>query len=224
PGTVYATEFVLTIDGSNYPLRFRTTDAGKSWRELAATPGDIETRSWHVVLAVDPKNADHVFANDAYVLYESKDGGQRWTQLSVLPRSDDWVNMTFDASNNWVTTGDRDLYSYSVPSKQWGSREGNLQVTEFWDLTLDPKDPDRAYGIAQDHFDAMRFDGSILWQSLPGDAGNEYGKVLIDPINTQRLYVFDPLDPDNLVRRSTDGGNHWTTIRTTSADSSEKEA
>src|SRR5262249_50716451 len=72
PGTVYATEFVLTIDGSNSPLRFRTTDAGKSWRELAATPGDIETRSWHVVLAVDPKNADHVFANDAYVLYESK--------------------------------------------------------------------------------------------------------------------------------------------------------
>jgi hypothetical protein len=229
PSIVYATSFYEDINGNFSVLRYRTSNSGQTWAPLTATPGKVEDRSFHVVLAVDPTDANHVFANDAYALYESKDGGRTWAKAESI--GDDWVNMTFDAGHNGVATGDRDIHSYNVAAKKWDAREGNLQVTEFWDLTLDPQNPDLAYGVAQDHLDAMKFQGDVLWHYMPdaqhpGDAGggDEYGKVLVDPTNSNLLYVFDPLDPANFVRRSTDGGNHWTTIRTTNSYPSEKAA
>ena len=191
-------------------LRFRTANGGQTWKKLAATPGTVEDRSWHVVIAVDPKNANHVFANDAYTLYESTDGGLSWTAAENI--GDDWVNMTFDAHNNGVVTADRNVYRYQPKTKTWLGREGNLQVTQFYDITLDPQNTDRAYGVAQDHFDAGRFQGTILWDYMsPG--GGETGKVLVAANNSKMIYVSDPLDcVANLVRRSTNGGSNWKTI------------
>jgi hypothetical protein len=42
--------------------------------------------------------------------------------------------------------------------------------------------------------------------------GGETGKVLVHPNHSNHLYVSNPLNPGNLVRRSTDGGQSWTTI------------
>ena len=77
-----------------------------------------------------------------------------------------------------------------------------------------------AYGVAQDHFDAGKFQGTILWDYM-SPAGGETGKVLVAPKNSNSLYVSDPLDRvANLVRRSTNGGANWTTIyqRTTATE------
>ena len=48
---------------------------------------------------------------------------------------------------------------------------------------------------------------------MSGGSG-ETGKVLVDPANSNRLYASNPLDPANLVRRSTNGGGTWSTILT----------
>jgi hypothetical protein len=42
--------------------------------------------------------------------------------------------------------------------------------------------------------------------------GGETGKVLVDPTNTGRLYVSNPLKPTAFVARSTDAGLTWTVI------------
>src|SRR5262249_31991782 len=110
-------------------------------------------------------------------------------------------------------TADRNVYTYQPGPKQWIAREGNLQVTELYDITLNPQNIDSAFGIAQDHVASMKFSGSILWDFMPG-GGGETGKLLVDPSNAGQLYVSDPLYPPNLVRRSTNGGGSWTTILT----------
>jgi photosystem II stability/assembly factor-like uncharacterized protein len=211
-GTVYVTLFYTDIDGTDSVLRYKTTDGGTNWKKLTATSGTPELRTWHVVLAVDPRNANHVFANDEYQLFESTNGGVSWNKAEAI--CDDWVNMTFDANNNGVVTADRNIYLYEPKTKKWSAREGNLQVTQLYDITLDPQNVDQVYGVSQDHWDAMKYAGSILWNYM-SPAGGEIGKVIVDPTNTNRLYVSDPLDPvANLVVRSTNGGSNWKTIFT----------
>src|SRR5262249_11893541 len=90
-------------------------------------------------------------------------------------------------------------------------RMGNLQLTQFYDITLDPQNPDIVYGVAQDHSDAMKFGGDLQWHYMNG-GGHETGKVLVDPTNPNLIYVSDPLHPDHLVDRSFDGGQTWENI------------
>ena len=219
-GRVYVTVFNNDINGDLSVKRYRTTDNAQSWHPLAATPGTPETRSWHVLLGVDPKDGKHVFANDAYSLYESKDSGQTWKRADVSDSKnigDDWVNIAFDARDKVVVTADRGVYHYDPATKAWEQHCGNLQVTQLYDITLTPQNVDRCYGIAQDHTASFKFTGSILWNKMPGGSG-ETGKVLVDPANDKRLYASNPLAPKTaLVVTSTDGGQSWKVIHTDSS-------
>lgn len=214
-GTLYVA--YLSLDAALNPAihRARTTNGGTSWAALAPTPGSLESRSWHLVLGVDPTNDKHVFANDAYSLWESADGGGTWKRADKIGQNtigDDWVNIAFDPKGRVAVTADRDVYRYEPKTKSWHSREGNLQVTLFYDVTLDPSDPDVAYGVAQDHPWAMKFTGSDEWAYMEG-GGSETGKVLVDPTDTSRVYVSNPLDPAHFVARSGDAGQTWKVIR-----------
>jgi photosystem II stability/assembly factor-like uncharacterized protein len=214
-GTLYTA--YLSVDSSQNVVihRARTANGGSTWTALNATPGSVETRSWHLLLGVDPTDDKHVFANDAYALYESKDRGMTWTradQTSKLTIGDDWVNIAFDPKGRVVVTADRDVYRYEPKTKTWHSKEGNLQVTLFYDVTPDPLSPDVVYGVAQDHPFAMKFTGSDEWAYMEG-GGSETGKVLVDPTDTDRIYVSNPLDPAHFVARSTDAGVTWKVIR-----------
>lgn len=211
-GTVYTVVFENELEGGTLVGRYRTRNGGDSWTKLEPTPGTPELRSWHLVLAIHPEKHDHVLVNDAYVLFESEDGGKTWTQAETI--GDDWVNAVFAPQSTLVVTADRNVYRYHHSSNSWLEREGNLALTQFYDITLDLQDPDRLYGVGQDHPDAMRFGGSILWSYLP-KGGGETGKVLVDPTNSDLLYVSHPLDPANLVQRSNDGGQNWTTVLST---------
>jgi hypothetical protein len=90
------------------------------------------------------------------------------------------------------------------------TKEGTLQVTTFYDITPDPLDKHVVYGIAQDHPGALAFGGTTDWSYL--GTGGEMGKVLVDPTNTVRIYVSNPLSPTTFVTRSSNGGQSWTTI------------
>lgn len=195
--------------------RVRTSNGGSSWTPLNATGGSLENRSWHLLLGVDPTNDKHVFANDAYSVWESVDSGSTWSRADQTPKltiGDDWVNIAFDPKGRVVMTADRDVYRYEPKSKTWHSKEGNLQVTLFYDVTLDPSNLEIVYGVAQDHPFPMKYTGSDEWAYMEG-AGGETGKVLVDPSDTSRIYVSNPLDPATFVSRSTDEGQTWKVIR-----------
>ena len=216
-GEVYVTVFNNNINGDLSVNRYRTTDNAQSWQPLTATPGTPETRSWHVLLGVDPKDSKHIFANDSYSLYESKDAGHSWKRADVAEGNDigsDWVNISFDARNDAVVTADQGVYHFDFGSNKWEHRCGNLQVASLYTITLTPQTIDRCYGIAQDYSAGFKFTGSVLWNTMPGGSG-ETGKVLVDPADKARLYVSDPLAPKTgLVKTSTDGGQNWKVIHT----------
>jgi photosystem II stability/assembly factor-like uncharacterized protein len=211
-GVVYAA-YLVGSSATAIVHRAKGSDSGQSWTSLAATPGTPESRSWHLVLAVDPANDNHVLVNDAYALYECKDGGSTWTradQVGANAIGDDWVNATFSTNGVALVSADRNVYRYASKQGAWDSKEGNLQVTTFYDITPDPLDTQVLYGISQDHPRALAFSGTAEWAYI--STGTETGKVLVDPTDTNRLYVSNPLDPTQFVTRSSNGGQTWKTI------------
>ena len=222
-GIVYASMLVVGANPSPPPAlaitavqRFRTNDGGATWTVLNPTPGKLESRSWHLLLGVDPADGNHVFVNDSYSLYESFDGGNTWSRadagIGYLKRinSFDWVNLTFDANGEAVLTADQGVLRYDPATKSWTSLIGDLQVSEFYTISLDPQTAAVAYAVGQDIF-SEKFTGQTVWNVMESGI-NETGKIIVDPKNSNQLYAFNPLDTNNFVMQSPDGGVTWTNI------------
>jgi photosystem II stability/assembly factor-like uncharacterized protein len=238
--TIYATVFDLSL-GQGWltkgvpggaPIRFVTTNGGQTWTSMNQLPGELsanpavnafasnptaEFRFWHVLLATDPTNSKVVYANEAYTLFRSPDGGQTWTQDA--PFKDDFDGMSFDAGGGLALFGDRSIYRSTDEGSTWIARPGSLQTTEFYDLTPSQTGANVAFGVAQDHGFYLSYTGQSVW-GYAGD-GMETGKALLDPQNPLRLYGYDPLEhpdvnnnpiPGNILLRSDDGGVSWMPI------------
>jgi hypothetical protein len=173
---------------------------------------------------VDPKNPSHVFANDSYCIFESTDSGATWSRADsgigfrnfIDPF--DWVNIAFDSGDNVILTADQGVLKYSpsnAAGQQWSSLMGNLEVSEFYTVSLDPSNAGAAYAIGQD-ISAQRYSGDLVWNIMDSSI-SEIGKILVDPNDSSLLYAFNPLAPGNLVMRSKDGGNTWNGIYSTGA-------
>jgi photosystem II stability/assembly factor-like uncharacterized protein len=199
--------------------RFRTSDGGATWTPLAASGGTFESRSWHLLLAVDPGNNKHVFVNDAYSLWESRDSGKTWTQadagIGYLKGINhfDFVNLSFDMSGDAIVTADQGVLRYQPEKKNWTSLMGNLEVSEFYTITLDPNTASVAYAVGQDIFSEKFASSQTVWNVMEGGLG-ETGKILVDPNNTNQLFGFNPGDSKNFVMHSPDAAVTWNTIFT----------
>ena len=216
-GVVYVS--MLTVSGSAAPTavqRFSTSDGGTSWSALAASGGGLEGRSWHLLLGVDPGDDSHIFVNDSYYLNESTDGGATWSHADnnvgylAIINPFDWVNITFDANRNALLTADQGVVLYDPANQSWSSLMGNLQVSEFYTIALDPETANVAYAVGQDIF-CEKYTGGYAWNVMEHGIG-ELGKILVDFTNSNQLYGFNPRSLSNFVMQSPDGGSTWTTI------------
>jgi hypothetical protein len=202
--TLYATVFDLGLGNlpDGMPHRYSTNNGGALWSSLPALPGPDEPRYWHVVLSVYPTYPGVVFVNGDHELYYSVNGGKAWQAIY----SEDPVGAYFDLTGALVLVGDRGIYR-ATQTVGFQNRQGNLQDAELYTLTLDPNNPQVAYGIAQDQIYGMKFNGVPTWNYLGG--GDEVGKVLVDPNNSSRLYEYDPNNATSFVYLSNDGGATW---------------
>ena len=222
-GVVYVSMLTVGANPSPPPTlavtaiqRFSTSDGGASWTPLQPSPGGFESRWWHLLLGVDPENENHVFVNDAYSLFESLDGGNTWSQadagIGYLKRINhfDFVNLTFDANGKALVTADQGVLRYDPASQGWTSLMGNLEVSEFYTIGLDPSSASVAYAVGQDIF-SEKFTGQTVWNVMEGGIG-ETGKIIVDPTNSNQLFAFNPLDTNNFVMQSPDAGATWKAI------------
>jgi hypothetical protein len=230
PGVVYISMLTVGANPNPQPAlalhiqRFRTSDGGASWTALAssgipgAAPskrGGLEDRSWHLLLGVDPDPGKdgHVFVNDAYYLNESWDGGKTWSTADAnvgflsTKNNFDWVNITFDANGKALLTADQGVFRYDPASQTWTSLVGNLQVSEFYTIGLDPSTASAAYAVGQDLILA-KFTGQTDWNAMEGGIG-EYGQVIVDPTNSKQLFGFNPGGTNDYVMQSPDAGATW---------------
>ena len=220
PQTVYTTIFEPGNSSTSPKLqRFRTTDSGNSWSMLSLPPSGNnppqDYRSWHVVLGVDPHSPNIVYANAKEPEFvASTDSGQTWMRLfSGRPFQhcgcvDDVVNAYFDSTGALAYVGDRGIQRVVdplMPNPTLVSKQGNLGNFLFYNVTLDPRNPHRGFGVSQDQLKVVQFTGEPTWTYA--STGNEVGKVLIDPHDPAVVYN---LAQTTLVTRSTDGGTQWT--------------
>jgi photosystem II stability/assembly factor-like uncharacterized protein len=138
-------------------------------------------------LAVDPNDADHVWAGAAAGgVFESRDAGTTWTAVfDDQPVLNVGALATHPTNSSivYVGTGEANGSSYSY-------------------------DGDGVY---------RTLDGGVSWQHLGLAETRRIGRIAIDPVNPQRVFVaaaggvFMP-DAFRGVYRSTDGGTTWTNV------------
>ena len=175
---------------------FRSTDGGKSWRELAGLRGQDSGSSWqpgaggmclHTII-VDPSEPDRVFvAISAAGVFRSDDGGETWH-----PKN-------------------RGLRSGSIPEED--AEVGHC----VHHLAMHPSRPNVLY--MQKHWDIMRTDNSAeSWEEVSGNLPTDFGFAIdVHAHEPETIYVVPiksdsehfPLDGKLRVYRSRTGGNEW---------------
>ncbi len=225
PGTAFAAVAGSGQSGSSLGRLYRmmkTTDGGATWLQsnpptnicqgttmrtnYLATAGD-----YHNTLAVDPKNADLVYAGGICVI-TSNAGGAPESWLSIGEGTSDGPHrdhhaLAFDASDppRLLDGNDGGIWRLRDPSgPAWDNLNTNLQITQFVGIALHPADPNTAYGGTQDT-GVMKFSGDVRWvRQLRGDGG----AFAVNPLSPNRVYTISRsgCSDGNYFKRSNNGG------------------
>ncbi|HEX4826098.1 MAG TPA: hypothetical protein VFV19_17500 [Candidatus Polarisedimenticolaceae bacterium] len=175
---------------------FKSTDAGKTWKELPGLRGHGTGSQWmpgaggmglHTIL-LDPGNPNRIFiAISAAGAFRSDDAGSSWRPIN------------------------KGLVSNFMPNP---TAEVGHCVHR---IALHPKRPDTLY--MQKHWDVMRSDdGGNQWHEVSGNLPTDFGFVVdVHAHEPETIYVVPiksdgehfPLDGKLQVYRSKTGGNEW---------------
>ena len=122
------------------------------------------------------------------------------------PHSDDHV-MTFDSMGRLLIGTDGGMWRLDTftPAVNWTDMNGNLEITQFVGIAVDPTSASIAYGGSQDN-GTEKYTGSTTWTSI---AGGDGGFTLVDqsnPMNVYQEYFGVSLN------RSTNGGTSFTAV------------
>jgi len=188
PNTVYA--------GAEDAAIFKSTDAGKTWKELPALrkakghlwqPG-AGGMAAHTIL-LDPKNANRIYvAISAAGAFRTDDGGNTW-----LP----------------INRGLKVQYELPDPAAEVGHCVHRI--------ALHPSRPDVLF--MQKHWDVMRTDNAGgEWREVSGNLPSDFGfPIDVHAHEPETIYVVpiksdsEHFPPDGKLRvyRSRTGGNEW---------------
>jgi len=226
PATVYAAIARPGPPLSNFNSLYRimkTVNGGQRWNAVA-DPGGLcpdagenlnylaSAGDYHNALGVDPANADRVYAGGV-CLIASSNGGQSWSAIATGetrgPHRDHHA-LIFDAAGRLLDGNDGGAWRLDDPSVlTWANLNTNLQITQFIGIALHPTNANIAYGGNQDT-GTIRFQGTLQWQRLlRGDGGTDAVSTS-DPNRVYQITRISASSP-NIFRRSTNGGNTWST-------------
>ena len=219
PSRVYA-----LVDGDTGGL-YRSDDAGAHWRK-ASDDKRIWQRGWYFGrIAVDPKNADRVYAMNTIVL-RSDDGGAHFNPLKGDETGDDFHELWIDPLNpdRQILGVDQGAIVTLNGGKTWSSWH-NQPTAQLYHVSTDNRFPYRVYGSQQDSgavelpSAATGNDRITMEQFKEVTAGGESGMIAPDPddpdivygggvekldLRTEQTRPIDPTlaEPDALYRRT----------------------
>ena len=186
-GRVYA--IVDAQDGGLYT----SDDSGRRWR-LTNPDKRIWERGWYFNgLAVDPRDADVLYAGDT-AMYRSTDAGRRFLPFKGAPGGDDYHQLWIDPddSSRMITASDQGAVVTVDGGKTWSSWY-NQPTAQFYHVATDDRFPYWIYGAQQDSGAAAtthRTDSRSLTQRdwRPIAAGGENGYIAPDPNDPEILF------------------------------------
>ena len=219
PARVYA-----LVDGDTGGL-YRSDDSGAHWRK---TSGDVRIwqRGWYFGrIAVDPRNADRVYAMNTIVL-RSDDGGANFIPLKGDETGDDFHELWIDPANpdRQILGVDQGAIVTLNGGHTWSSWH-NQPTAQLYHVSTDNRFPYRVYGSQQDSgavevpSAATGNERITMEQFKEVAAGGESGMIAPDPddpdivygggvekldLRTEQSRPIDPTlaEPDDLYRRT----------------------
>jgi hypothetical protein len=188
PDTVYA--------GAEDAALFKTTDGGKSWKELSGLRGHSTGPKWspgagglglHTII-LDPKNKDRIYiAISAAGVFRTDDSGKTWIAIN------------------------QGLSSEYIPDPK--AEVGHCVHR----IAMHPSRPEVLY--MQKHWDVMRTNNAgELWHEVSDNLPSDFGFVIdVHAHEPETIYVIpiksdsEHFPPDGKLRvyRSKTGGNNW---------------
>ena len=215
PDKAYALIDNLNKDKSKAAECYKTEDGGKSWtrtheEELLIFPGI----GWYFTdCYVNPLDDDEVYLLGVRAAH-SKDGGKTFSLVAgdvfhVNPSQADplhldhcelWINPA--NPDNLILANDGGVYSSFDKGKTW-LHHNNIPAGEFYDISVDNKDPYFVYGGTQD--DASVYGPSLEWNPVYPD-GWRYIWVDAWSGGDGCVTIPDPSDPNIIYTSSQNGG------------------
>ncbi|HEV3341035.1 MAG TPA: hypothetical protein VG125_11785, partial [Pirellulales bacterium] len=209
--------------GALYKM-LESTDGGNTFTDITSNLSNyLGGQGWYdTTLTVDPTNPNYIYAAGqmssqgptfAGSPLESFNGGKTWTDIATDAANNgphtDAHAVAFDANGNLFDGDDGGIYQLSNPTnavaQRWTSLNGNLAITQFTGIAVDPTNAKIVYGGSQDN-GTEKYTGSMAWNHIDFGDG---GLVRVDPTNPNTLYHTYA---GGFLVISTDGGTTWNGI------------
>ena len=198
---------------------YRTTNGAGSWTQQNGSACEGQC-SYNLTLDVHPTNANTVLVGSIRFA-RSTDGGVTLGYLTSGWGSGQKVHQDTHVLRYSRTNGSR--FWVGCDGGAWRTDDGganfvnlntNINLTQFYDIAIDPNDPTRIFGGAQDN-SSLRRSGSQQWNvtRVTGDGFMN----LVDPADPNRVFQTSyPSGGRPSLIRSTTGGdpNTFSTLAT----------
>ena len=201
------------------PTIYKSTDGGVNWAGTTSTPTNFANgQAWYcMAVAIDPNNVNNVIVG-GLDCYKTTDGGGSWTKISQ------WVGTTGQyvhadqqiitwRNNNQVLVGcDGGIHYSANGGTSFSDRNQGLRIKQFYSVAIHPTSTNYFLAGAQDN-GTHQLNGVGLTSSVEV-TGGDGAYVAIDQDQPQYqwgAYVY------NQYRRSTDGGNTWSSVNYSSS-------
>ncbi|MCS6825543.1 MAG: hypothetical protein NZ553_02915 [Caldilinea sp.] len=159
----------------------RSDDAGASWRPWSTLDRD----GLFYALAVDPFNADRLFAGTQHGLYFSLDVGRTWRPLeSVGERRG---RTLLEAGGSLFLGAEDGVYRWEETIRRWERLGEGLPLRQARTLAASPANPSILF-VGTDAGLYRSLDAGATWR-LVGWPQNGVNGLLFDPGDPNRLYM-----------------------------------
>lgn len=188
---------------------FRSEDRGSTWKMINDDPNLNFRPFYYSDVRVDPSNPDHLFTLSGR-LSKSTDGGRTFKFIARDVHGDHQSFWIDPKNGNHVLSGSDGGYQVSYDAGETWDIINNVELSQFYQIFVDNKDPYNLYGGLQDNGTWVGPSNSLIeagimkrhWTQLAG--GDGYYAV---PIPGQEHEVYSNLQGGVIFHVDTRLGN-----------------